>query len=167
MHADDIDRYEGPPCEMCRTTNFIGTCTHRPLKRKAQKREFTSGPWDVLSRKDSRGNVVENLIFTRWIHGQLEDHAPVVTGMTTVQIPEEYAKLYEESGQKAYHGVHIRDDDAHLIAHCPDLLAAVKKDQEELCSAYCPSTWVTAEGRPHRERCKELRALISKIEDKP
>lgn len=32
MHVDDIDKYEGPPCEMCRTSQFIGTCTHRPRK---------------------------------------------------------------------------------------------------------------------------------------
>lgn len=31
-HADDIGRYEGPPCEMCRISQFVGTCVHRPRK---------------------------------------------------------------------------------------------------------------------------------------
>jgi hypothetical protein len=31
-HADDIGRYEGPPCEICRVSQFVGTCTHRPRK---------------------------------------------------------------------------------------------------------------------------------------
>jgi hypothetical protein len=34
MHQDDVGRYEGPPCEICRTTMFVGTCTHRPRKQK-------------------------------------------------------------------------------------------------------------------------------------
>ena len=33
MHADDIKNYEGPPCEMCQRSMFIGTCTHRPRRR--------------------------------------------------------------------------------------------------------------------------------------
>jgi hypothetical protein len=33
MHADDVNKYEGPPCEQCRTRMFIGTCTHRPRKQ--------------------------------------------------------------------------------------------------------------------------------------
>ena len=31
-HADDIGKYEGPPCEICRVSQFVGTCTHRPRK---------------------------------------------------------------------------------------------------------------------------------------
>ena len=33
MHASDIDKYEGPPCQMCQDQRFVGTCTHRPRKR--------------------------------------------------------------------------------------------------------------------------------------
>lgn len=31
-HADDSKTYEGPPCERCRTSYFVGTCTHRPRR---------------------------------------------------------------------------------------------------------------------------------------
>lgn len=33
MHADDVGKYIGPPCEICRVTQFIGTCFHRPRKQ--------------------------------------------------------------------------------------------------------------------------------------
>lgn len=32
MHADDVGKYIGPPCEICRVTQFIGTCSHRPRR---------------------------------------------------------------------------------------------------------------------------------------
>lgn len=32
MHADDVGKYIGPPCELCRTSQFVGTCTHRPRR---------------------------------------------------------------------------------------------------------------------------------------
>lgn len=32
MHIDDINKYEGPPCDFCQKTMFVGTCTHRPHK---------------------------------------------------------------------------------------------------------------------------------------
>lgn len=33
MHFETEKLYEGPPCEMCQRANFIGTCTHRPMKK--------------------------------------------------------------------------------------------------------------------------------------
>lgn len=33
MHADDVGKYEGPPCEICRVTQFVGTCSHRPRRQ--------------------------------------------------------------------------------------------------------------------------------------
>ncbi len=44
-HADDIGKYEGPICDLCRTTMFVGTCTHRP-------RKFPEMPPIVLSEAD-------------------------------------------------------------------------------------------------------------------
>lgn len=32
MHASDVNTYEGPPCDQCVRTQFVGTCTHRPRK---------------------------------------------------------------------------------------------------------------------------------------
>ena len=33
MHYETSKLYEGPPCDMCQRTMFIGTCTHRPMKK--------------------------------------------------------------------------------------------------------------------------------------
>jgi len=47
MHADDVGKYEGPPCELCKTMMFVGTCTHRPRKREAEfyRRLQEQGLW--------------------------------------------------------------------------------------------------------------------------
>ncbi len=38
MHVDAIGKYEGPPCEMCTRTMFVGVCTHRPISRGYRKK---------------------------------------------------------------------------------------------------------------------------------
>lgn len=49
MHASDIDKYEGPPCEMCRVSQFVGTCAHR--KRKVQVERWTKEELELLHRE--------------------------------------------------------------------------------------------------------------------
>lgn len=47
MHADDIRDYEGPPCEMCQRSMFVGTCRHRPMRMPK-----LDGPEPTLSPED-------------------------------------------------------------------------------------------------------------------
>jgi hypothetical protein len=33
VHYETSLLYEGPPCDHCQRVMFIGTCTHRPMKK--------------------------------------------------------------------------------------------------------------------------------------
>lgn len=54
-HADDIGRYEGPICDMCRTSMFIGTCTHRPRRQPEWSPEMMA-----LAKRAAEASEAEN-----------------------------------------------------------------------------------------------------------
>ena len=68
MHYETEKLYEGPPCESCRRTFFIGTCTHRPMKRPEWKpilgveKIFTP---ELIERILREGRDLEG----EWAHG--------------------------------------------------------------------------------------------------
>jgi len=102
--------------------------------------QHTPGPWLVRERlipyKDGAKHHVERTICTQSIDPQLKDHWPVVCMSLGVGM----------DGQKAVTFVHIKKDDARLIAAAPDLLFELKK---------CASLLKTA--------CSEIDNLTGKV----
>lgn len=52
MHYETSKLYEGPICDRCRTTMFIGTCTHRPMKKPEWSPELLKLSQEALKRQD-------------------------------------------------------------------------------------------------------------------
>ncbi|MBI3654135.1 MAG: hypothetical protein HY231_24145 [Acidobacteria bacterium] len=52
--------------------------------------------------------------------------------------------------------------DARLLAAAPELLEALERSAESLCSFLCPSVKKTGEPWPHSQECEQVRAAIAK-----
>lgn len=50
MHYETSKQYEGPPCDMCTRSMFIGTCTHRPHKKPEWSPELLKMAEEALKR---------------------------------------------------------------------------------------------------------------------
>lgn len=55
MHYETSKLYEGPPCDMCQRVMFIGTCTHRPMKKPEWSPELLE-----LTRRAAEASESEN-----------------------------------------------------------------------------------------------------------
>lgn len=84
----------------------------------------TPGPWKVFETKADDGHVIERMIGTVGEHPQLKGPAPVVTSCHSIQ---------SVNGVTPFHGVHIDEADAALIAAAPDLLAALVALADRVC----------------------------------
>ncbi len=51
---------------------------------------------------------------------------------------------------------------ARLIAAAPDMLQALRKALESVCSLKCPSVWKTGQLQPHCDECKHINDIIQK-----
>lgn len=50
MHSGAVGKYDGPPCDLCRTSHFVGVCTHRPIS-KAYREKISQRMKEVWSER--------------------------------------------------------------------------------------------------------------------
>lgn len=117
--------------------------------------QHTPGPWLVRERlipyKDGSKSHVERTICTQSTDPQLKDHWPVVCMSLGLGMDD----------QKAVTFVHIKKDDARLIAAAPELLFELKKCASLLKTACSEIDDLTGKA-VIAQRLESVTALIAK-----
>jgi hypothetical protein len=113
--------------------------------------KHTKGPWAFVEcrypYKDGSKSHIERLIYTERINPQLKDHYPVVGMSIGIGL----------DGGKAVTFIHIKEEDARLIAAAPDLLEALV-----ICESNISSLLASNHPKVYGEWLTCVRAAIAK-----